>query len=141
MTRVDFYHDADDRLVVAARLAQKGVTARKRLWVATTDAEQAQHLDRTLWTFSPLAFVPHALADSPLEAESPVVISQKIPVNATLGYDILINLGSTLPEQALTFSRVIEIVSRSDADIAQARERYRRYREMGCEMVAHRLGQ
>jgi len=141
MTRVDYYHDADDRLAVAARLAQKGVAAGKRMLVTVSDASEAQLLDRILWTFSPLAFVPHALADSPLESESPLVISQKIPANAASGYDILINLGSIEADQAVTFPRVIEIVTRDDADKARARECYRRYREMGCEMAAHRLGQ
>lgn len=140
MARVDFYHDADDLLVVTARLAQKAVAAGKRLLIALSDEGQMLHLDRTLWTFSPLAFVPHAIAGTPLEAESPVVISQKKSVDATSGFDILINLGSISPEQAILFPRVIEIVCRDDADKAAARERYRQYREIGCEMMAHRLG-
>lgn len=141
-TRVDFYHDADDKLAVAARLAQKALFAGKRVLVSTADAEQASRFDRVLWTFAPQSFVAHAGAASPLAAESPVVIGQRIPADATSAFAILINLHDTLPSTIDGFGRIIEIVSRDDAtDKAFARERYKAYREHGCELQAHRLGQ
>lgn len=142
MARVDFYHDADDKLAVAARLAQKALIAGKRLLVSVADADQANRFDRVLWTFAPQSFVAHAAAASPLAAESPVVIAQRIPADATSAFDILINLDDALPGTIDGFDRIIEIVSRDDAaDKAFARERYKAYREHGCELLAHRLGQ
>lgn len=141
VTRVDFYHDADNKLAVAARIAQKGVAAGLRVLVSAPDEETARQIDRILWTFSPNAFVPHAIGDSPLASESPVVIVQKIPGNATLAFGMLINLADTLPSTINGFGRVIEIVTRDDQDKSFARERYKAYRELDCELVAHRLGQ
>lgn len=142
MTRVDFYHDADDKLAVAARLAQKALLAGKRLLVSIPDAERANRFDRVLWTFAPQSFVAHAAAGSPLAAESPVVIAPQIPADATTAFGILINLDDALPSTIEGFGRIIEIVCRDDAeDKALARERYKAYRDLGCELVAHRLGQ
>lgn len=141
MTRIDFYFDADDKFAVAARLAQKAVAAGMRLLISAPDDEIAGRIDRTLWTFAPQSFVPHAIENSPLAGESPVVVVQKIPANATADFQILLNLDNVLPSQINGFGRVIEIVSRDDDDRALARDRFKAYREQGCEMVTHRLGQ
>lgn len=149
MTQVVFYHDADNKIAVAARLAQKGVAAGKRLLLLVADAETAAQADRSLWTFAPYSFVAHACADSPLAAESPVLIApqrdfprlQKNNANATLRFHILINLDTAMPEGIADFERVIEIVTHDDNDKAAARERFKAYRALGCELNAHRLGQ
>lgn len=141
MTRIDFYFDADDKFAVAARLAQKAVAAGMRLLISAPDGEIAQRIDRTLWTFAPQSFVPHALENSPLAGESPVVVVQKIPDNAAAEFQILLNLADALPSQIDGFGRVIEVVSRDDDDRAQARDRFKAYRESGYEMLTHRLGQ
>lgn len=140
MSRVDFYHDADDKFTVAARLAQKAVTAGLRLLISTPDAETANLIDRVLWTFSPPSFVPHARTNTPLDRESPVVIACEPLSKHTQTYDVLINLGNTLPDTTEGFDRIIEIVSRNDTDKSLARTRFRAYRELGCELVAHQLG-
>ena len=141
MSRVDFYLDAGDRFAVAARLAQKGFAAGLRLLVTVPDAESGQRFDRTLWTFAPQSFVPHAQENSPLATASPVVIAQKIPDNATSQFGALINLTPTLPVGAESFARVIEIVGLDEDDKNLARQRFKAYRDLGCEMFTHKLGQ
>ena len=149
LPRIDFYHDADSKLAVAARLAQKGLAAGMRLLLLTPDAETASLADRALWTFSANSFIPHAKADSALADQSPVVIAidggtinlQKISANATSSFDILINLGTKLPDPISPFKRIIEIATHDEHDKAAARERFKAYRAMGCELVTHRLGQ
>ena len=139
--RVDFYLDADSKLAVAARLAQKGIAAGMRLLVLVADDDAMAQADRMLWTFSPLSFVPHAREGSTLAAESPVLLSQKITGNATSGFGVLMNLKDSMPDTIVGFQRVIEIVSHDDTDKATARERFKAYREMGCALLTHRLGQ
>lgn len=141
MPRVDFYHDADNKFAVAARLAQKSTLAGLRLAISAPDPDVAQQIDRLLWTFAPQSFVAHALEDSPLANDSPVVILQNKPGNATLPFKILINLDRDLPPCIEGYERVIEIVGHDEHDKAFARQRYKAYRELGCELVAHRLGQ
>jgi DNA polymerase III subunit chi len=141
MTRVDFYLDAESKLAVAARLAQKSLGAGMRLAIYAPDEETAERIDRSLWTFAPNAFVAHSMEDSPLASESPVVILQQISSRATLDFPILINLADRAPDGIMAFKRIIEIVTLDDEDKASARERFKTYRELGCEMLTHRLGQ
>lgn len=47
----------------------------RRVLVSAADEQQAQDLDRLLWTFDPASFLPHALAGGPGQAEEPVLIA------------------------------------------------------------------
>lgn len=138
--RIDFYHDAPDRLDVAARIAHKAYAAGHRLLVVAPEPSRRDAIDRLLWTFAPLAFVPHCRADDRLAPETPVLIAGRVADAADAGAEVLINLGDAVPEGFERFQRVIEIVGRDDADRGPARERFRQYRDAGHAIESHRLG-
>lgn len=141
--RIDFYHDAPNKLEVAARIAQKAHAAGNRLLVVAPDAGTLDAFDRTLWSFSPLSFVPHCRAGHPLANQTPVLLAADVDAaisSATSPLDVLINLGEAVPEGFEQFSRLIEIVGRDDDDRLPARNRFRQYRDGGHEIVSHRLG-
>lgn len=139
MPRIDFYHDAPGKLQVALRLAQKALASGKSLHVATASEEQAAQLDRLLWTSAPLSFLPHVRAASPLAGETPIVLWPA--GQPPSGTGILIHLADDFPSNIEGFERIIEIVERGEDDKARARERFRRYRQLACEIVTHRLDQ
>src|SRR5690606_10645430 len=122
VTRIDFYHDAEDRLAIACRLVAKAVQQKLRVVVYSPDAAIADAIDRMLWTTPPIAFVPHCRADHRLAAETPVLISgDDTPCP---GHDhLLVNLHAEWPPSFARFQRLIEIVGRDDADKKQARAR------------------
>lgn len=129
MTHVLFLHGADDRLVTAARWLGEAAATRRSVLVYAPSAETAARLDRLLWTQAATSFVPHAPADSPLAAESPIVIAGKLdalPQDTTL-----LNLGDEVPPSFSRFEELVEIVTTSGDDLAPARERFRFYRERG----------
>lgn len=136
-TRIDFYHDAPDKLVVAARIVNKALAQGHRLTVLAPDATLADAFDRLLWTQPPTGFVPHCRADSPLAMETPVLIAASLEHAAD--DDILINLGRELPDGFARFARLIEIVGCDDQDKAPARERFRHYRDAGYQINRHDL--
>jgi DNA polymerase III subunit chi len=140
-TRVDFYVDAENKFAVAARIAQKSLGAGTRLAIFAPDEGTADQIDRSLWSVSPNSFIAHAKEESPLASESPVVILQEISSRATFDYPILVNLTDALPAETMAFKRIIEIVTLDAEDKASARKRFKAYRELGCEMLTHRLGQ
>jgi len=53
--------------------------------------------------------------------------------------DVLLNLRAEWPPSFSRFQRLVEIVGRDDADRAQARERFRHYRDRGYEIRTHDL--
>ena len=137
--RIDFYHDAPDRLEVAVRIAQKAYAAGNRMLVVAPDANIREAFDRLLWTHGQSNFVPHCLAEHRLAAETPVVIAKDVPEQFSA--DVLLNLGDDQPQQYDRFDRIIEIVSRDGDDAPAARLRFRDYRNAGHEVNSHRLGE
>ncbi len=137
MTRIDFYHDAPDRLQVACRLAAKAAQQNLRVLIYAPDAEIARAIDRLLWTTPPTGFLPHCMADDRLAAETPVLIASD--AEATPHDEVLVNLGTERPAHFARFQRLVEIVGPDAADRAAARDRYRFYRERGYEIYTHNL--
>ena len=141
MPRIDFYHDAADKLGVAARITQKAYAAGNHVLVVAPDASTQDAFDRLLWTFAPLAFVPHCRAGSSLEDETPVILAGSASGVRPDNADVLINLGLEVPDGFESFRRLIEVVGREDDDRQPARERFRTYRAAGHEITSHRLGE
>jgi DNA polymerase-3 subunit chi len=92
--------------------------------------EDAVNLDGLLWTFSDTSFLPHALAGA--DEDAPITIGWPgvVPEQA----DVLINLGTGVPEFADRFARILETVTAHSPLREQARERWRTYRGLGCEL-------
>ncbi|MES2743659.1 MAG: DNA polymerase III subunit chi [Pseudomonadota bacterium] len=128
MTRIDFHTNVPDKVAYACRLTRKAYLAHNRIVLLAQDAAQLAELDRALWTFSATDFLPHALADDTLAADSAIVLTEDD--GAPLPHhDILINLSRHQPRQPARFARVFEIVSQEQQDAAAGRQRYVAYKQ------------
>jgi DNA polymerase-3 subunit chi len=138
MTKVLFLHGASDRLAAAARWLSEASVARRAVLVYAPREETAERLDRLLWTQAATSFVAHARANSPLAAESPIVIAGDIGV---LPHDqVLLNLGDEVPPNFARFEELIEVVSDEDDVRLPARERFKFYRERGYAPESRAIG-
>lgn len=141
MTRVSFHFNVADRRDYACRLLRKATRAGSRL-VVTGPAALLSDLDKALWTFDPLEFLPHWRGDSlqrlPAVLRSTPVLLLERPEPAE-GYDVLLNLGPTVPPACEAFDRLIEVVSRQESDRLQARERWRHYAQAGLPIERHEV--
>lgn len=129
MTQIFFYHNAAERIAAAVALIGKAYLQKKPLLVYAPDAEVAALLDRDLWTHPPSGFVPHVRSDSPLAAETPVVISDTL--DALPQNERLFNLSVEIPPGFARFNSVIEVVGRQEAERLAARERVGFYKDRG----------
>ncbi|MDR1890534.1 MAG: DNA polymerase III subunit chi [Zoogloeaceae bacterium] len=130
MPRIFFYHNVQDRLRAACALIARTYAQGKDFTVFVPDPEQAQFLDRLLWTQPPLGFLPHCRADSELAAVTPIIITGRMDA-PLLQSERLLNLGSVAPDHLERFQNLIEIVDQTEEDRAGARLRTRQYKEMG----------
>lgn len=140
MTRVDFYFNAPDKLATAARLVRKACRAKKKVLVFTRDAAMLDAFDRLLWTAPAIGFVPHCRAHDALAGDTPVLLTADAAVAPH--HEILLNLDHERPDNFSRFDRLLEIVSRDDADDrSHARARFKFYRDRGYEIVQNDLNQ
>lgn len=142
MTEVAFHFNAVDKLAYACRLLRKACSTSAKV-IVTGEAELLHSLDADLWTFDPLAFVPHCFANAPeaVILHTPVILAitmEQLPTPLP-HHDIMVNLGQKLIKGFETFERVIEIVSSAEDDKALARQRWKHYAERGYPLVRHDL--
>jgi DNA polymerase-3 subunit chi len=137
VTKVDFYFNAGDRLQVACRLAGKALVQKKRLLIYAPEAELASRIDRLLWTWPAIGFVPHCALHDPLAPETPVLIASDADMPAAC--ELLLNLGAECPPHFERFERLLEIVPADDAERQAGRSRYRFYLERGYKINNHDL--
>jgi DNA polymerase III subunit chi len=140
LAAVAFHFNVPDRREYACRLLRKAWRQGARV-VVTGTPHALDDLDRFLWTFEPLEFVPHWRAASPdrlperLRSRTPIVLlDQPDPQD---GRAVLVNLGQDVPAPAAQFDRVIEIVGLGDDERAQARQRWRHYTQLGVAIERH----
>jgi DNA polymerase-3 subunit chi len=132
VTRIDFYHYAEDKLGFACRLATKAFEQSSRLVVYSPERPLLERFDKSLWTFQATKFVPHCFAGAPVAAETPIILAasgDELP-----HHDVLLNLGDEWPPFFASFERLLEIVTTDDADKAHARERYAFYKKRGYDI-------
>ena len=137
MTSIDFYFNAEDRLQVACRLAGKAIKQSQRLLIYAPDPETASRIDKLLWTWPAIGFVPHCAVHAAIAADTPVLIAQdeRTPEQC----ELLLNLGAECPPHFERFTRLLEVIG--EADKEAGRDRYRFYRERGYKITNHDLAQ
>ena len=141
MTEVSFHFNVPDRTEYACRLLRKATRQGAKV-VVTGPGDLLSGLDRALWTFDPLEFVPHALLRGnqpapPRLHDTPVWLLEDSA--AAVHHDVLLNLGPEAPAGFESFARLIEIVSTDDEDRAAARARWKHYASRGYNIVRHEV--
>ena len=137
MTQIDFYTQVEDKLQTACRLTAKAHSLGLRVTLFCPDSNMAGRLERMLWTVPPTGFLPHCRSDHELAPVTPVLIDTT--GDSSVHDEVLINLHPERPASFSRFQRLAEIVSTDDADRAEARERYRFYRDRGYAIRTHDL--
>jgi DNA polymerase III subunit chi len=137
VTTIDFYFNAQDRLQVACRLAGKALAQKKRMLIYAPQAEVASSIDKLLWTWPAIGFVPHCAVHDPLAAETPVLIASD--AECPPACELLLNLGAECPPHFERFERLLEVVPSGEAERQAGRERYRFYQARGYRISNHDL--
>lgn len=134
--RVQFYHNTPDRLALARELVARAHAGGRKAVVRLPDAAGSRQLDQILWSQEPLEFIPHVGIDSPLAAETPVILATADSRTAWPHSDMLFNLAADLPPAFEGFRLVVEIVGQSEAEKLPARARWTAYKQHGLALKA-----
>lgn len=142
MTHVRFHFNVADHTDYACRLLRKATRQGATVVVSGPPGALAG-LDRALWAFDPVEFVPH-LVLVPGQAlperlrPTPVWLTQRATDAPTR--EVLLNLWTEPPDGFEAFDRVVEIVSTQEDDRLAARSRWRSYAARGVTIERHEAG-
>ncbi len=139
MTSIDFYTHCPEPLRVAVQIIAKAWKQHGSARVLTPDAVGTDELDRFLWTWPALGFVPHCRLDSALAAETPVVVDHALSHEGPAA--VLVNLHPSPPPFFSRFERLLEVIGLDPDQAAAGRERWKFYRARGYEVRSHNLAE
>jgi DNA polymerase-3 subunit chi len=139
--KVDFYVFEDSTRMQALHelclLIEAPYHAKETIYIYTASTSDADQLDNLLWTYQEDSFLAHQLTSENPELTSPVLIGPESPTAAH--NNVLVNLSGVIPEFYRQFKRVIEIVYADPSVQQAARDRFRQYREQGCDIQTHKM--
>ena len=141
MTHVRFHFNVTDSTDYACRLLRKATRQGAQV-VVTGPARVLAGLDRALWAFDPIEFVPHVVLPpgqslpERLRA-TPVCLAEQ--ATDAPAREVLLNLGREAPEGFAAFDRIVEIVSTDHDDRVAARARWRSYAAHGVTIERHEV--
>jgi DNA polymerase-3 subunit chi len=124
---VAFHFNVADRVDYACRLARKALFRGARVLLLVPDERLFSALRSGLWNLGAQGFMAHATDDDPPFVLERSALHLKRVIGPADPRDVLVNLGAKVPPEYTEFNRVIELVSRDDADREEARLRWKHY--------------
>lgn len=103
--------------------------------IRTSGPDASSQMDRQLWTFQKQSFLPHSIGEPTTEHVHVTLHEDWMPPQR----DVLINLGTEVPEDFEGYSRIIEIIPPNPDGRDAGRARFRKYRDLGLEPETHNL--
>ena len=138
--QIDFYVMEDANRMAALRelclLLEAPYAQQQPIYIHTASAADADQIDKLLWTYRDDSFLAHQISGA---SDSAAPIEIGVAENTPRTTEILVNLSNQIPAFYQQFKRVIEIVFADPAVQQNARDRFRQYREHGCELNTHKM--
>lgn len=140
VTKIDFYTGSEDKLRTACQLSHKAVQSGVRVLLHTPDEAVTEALDKLLWHYPAVAFIPHCRSHDTAAQDMPDPSLSKWPVVVGNRFEnfphseLLISLHTSCLPFFSRFERVIEIVGLDENEIRLGRERFSFYRDRGYEL-------
>lgn len=107
------------------------------VYIFVNSQDEAERLDTLLWTYRDDSFIPHQLLRTDDDMPPPIQIGHREPPASLRG--TLINLRQEIPAFFKQFDPMIEIVFSDPVMQQLARERYRQYRDQGCDIQTYKI--
>lgn len=140
MTKVHFLHNAQDRLEAATGWLSRAWSQRLPVLVYAPNPQVADQVDQLLWVQPATGFTPHCRLESPLAAETPILIASVLDALGPLPQEgRMLNLSDEVPPGFARFEKLFEVVGQQDDERNAARKRAKFYKDRGYDVEFHDL--
>ncbi len=142
MPEVSFYvlnsDSQQQRQEFACKLIEKIYRSGHFCYVLTDSAEQAEQIDKALWTFRAGSFVPHQIyrGEIPEFTNTILIGGDAIPDG---WQNVIVNLSALYPPTAAPTERILEILDNSEESKQAGRQRYRHYQQAQLAIATHKM--
>jgi len=125
-------------MLYVCKLVEKGFKQKiQPIYIHTSNQQQAEQLDKLLWTFKQDSFIPHTIVGASDLDSTPVQIgwngNQFHPAAA------IVNLSEEIPISYLESKKIHEIIDNDEIKKNKARERWKNYKSEGCHLDIYQI--
>ena len=136
--RADFYIlPTNDYMHFACRLIEKAYKEKHTVFVLTQNIQQAEQLDKQLWTFKDISFIPHHLSHDKENHTTPISIGDSI--EQAKQQDILLLLTPESTDKIKGFARVMLVVPNETDWKNKSRALYGEFKSMAYDISTHKI--
>ncbi len=137
-----FHHfnsiDNNNYLLYVCKLIEKGFKQKiQPIYIHTNNQQQAEQLDKLLWTFKQDSFIPHTIVGTSDLDSTPVQIGWNENQFHTAA--AIVNLSEEIPISYLESKKIHEIINNDEVKKNKARERWKNYKSNGCQLNVHQI--
>ena len=127
-----------NHLLYVCKLVEKGFKQKiQPIYIHASNQQQAEQLDKLLWTFKQDSFIPHTIVGASDLDSTPVQIgwngNQFHPAAA------IVNLSEEIPISYLESKKIHEIIDDDELKKNKARSRWKKYKSKGCQLNVHQI--
>ena len=127
-----------NHLLYVCKLVEKGFKQKiQPIYIHASNQQQAEQLDKLLWTFKQDSFIPHTIVGTSDLDSTPVQIgwneNQFHPAAA------IVNLSEEIPISYLESKKIHEIIDNDEIKKNKARERWKNYKSEGCHLDIYQI--
>jgi len=142
LPKVNFYilssQSEQGRQQFACKLAEKAFRLGYKAYILTDTQQQAQSINKLLWTFRANSFVPHDIYQDDLpKLENAIIIGTHQPPEAW--QHTIINLSSYCPDSINRSEQIFELLDNDETHKQAGRKRYRLYQQQGITPNTHKM--
>ena len=131
-------HSQQQQQDFVCKLIEKIYRSEQFCYVLIDSDQQAEQLDRLLWTFRAASFIPHQIYRESLpDFERTILIGKDTIPEAW--QSLIVNLSTSYPPLKTEGQRILEILDSSEESRQAGRERYRHYQNCGLTITTHKL--
>lgn len=125
-------------LLYVCKLVEKGFKQKiQPIYIQTKNQQQAEQLDKLLWTFKQDSFIPHTIVGNSGLDSTPVQIGWNENQFHTAA--AIVNLSEEIPISYLESKKIHEIIDDDEVKKNKARERWKNYKSEGCHLGVHQI--
>ncbi|AGF47001.1 DNA polymerase III subunit chi [Candidatus Kinetoplastibacterium desouzaii TCC079E] len=139
--KVSFVFGVKDKLISACHIVHKNFMTNKIILIICDD-NNISKLDKLLWTFNDVSFIPHNILEYEKPNKTPVILAKQsilsveyIDKEFSDKISLVINLSNNYTPNCDKINHVIEIVSEDEKDRLEARNRWRFYKQIGYQVA------
>ena len=131
-------HSHQQQQDFVCKLIEKIYRSEQFCYVLIDTDQQAEQLDKLLWTYRAGSFIPHQIYQNNLPSFERTILIGKDPIPERW-QSVVVNLSTAFPPIKPKGQRILEILDSSEKSRQAGRERYRHYQNSGLKITTHKL--